>query len=42
MTEPLFALLQLHHETIDPVLLREVLFQDGGMPKIDAAFWPSG
>jgi hypothetical protein len=37
MAEPLFALLQTRHESIDPAVLLEVFLRDGGMPKIDAA-----
>jgi hypothetical protein len=36
MPEPLFALLQTRHHRIDPSILRDVLMQDAGMPKVDA------
>ena len=36
MPDPAFALLQARHERIDPVIVRDVLMQDGGMARVDA------
>ncbi len=37
MPEPSSVLLQARHGRIEPAVLRDVLMQDGGMPKVDAS-----